>query len=68
VFRRKVLIVAAAAAPKIRARRIDSLRRDLEDPQRPGVNHSLGGADLLHFRAFARQDPRNQNRAARVVA
>ena len=32
------------------------------------MGDSLGGADLVHFGAFTRQDARNQNRTARVVA
>jgi hypothetical protein len=32
------------------------------------MDYSLGRADLLHFDAFARQDPRHQNRPAHVVA
>jgi hypothetical protein len=32
------------------------------------MGDSLGGADLLHFGAFTRQDARNQNCPARVVA
>ena len=32
------------------------------------MDYSLGPADLLHFDAFTRQDPRHQNRPAQVVA
>jgi hypothetical protein len=32
------------------------------------MDHAFGGANLLHLRALARQDARNQNGAARMMA
>jgi len=32
------------------------------------MDHSFGGTNLLHLRALPRQDTRNQNGAARMVA
>ena len=60
--------MTASAAAEIRAGRLDSLRGGLENAQGSSMDHAFGGADFLHLRALPRQDTRNQNGAAPVVA
>src|SRR5438128_1442304 len=67
-LRAQVLVLTSAAAPEVRARRLDAPRDRLENSQRPSVDHALGGAHLLDLDAFARKGPGYQHDAALMVS
>ena len=60
--------MTASTAAEIRAGRVYALRGSLQNPQRSSMDHSFGGTNFLHLCALPRQDTRNQNGAARMVA
>ena len=67
-LRAQVLVLTSAAAPEVRARGLDALRGRLQNTQRPGVDHTLGGERLLDLKAFAGKGARYQHDAALIVS
>ena len=64
----EVLVMAAAAAAKIRAGRLDAFFRGHEQPQRPRVPDAFGLARQFHLPALSGKRARDKNRATLVIA
>ena len=64
----KVLVMAAAAAAKIRAGRLDAFFRGYEQPQRLGVPDAFGLAPQFNLPALSGKRARDKNRATLVIA